>query len=92
MGGRIAKDLDGGPKLLPVMATKYVYVLAKGADTGICSCMFQVWHFLPGEIMNVEAVVALACDEEDELVSVVGETRVSLSGANGFLCTPPCPK
>ena len=34
--------------------------------------------------MNVVAVVALARDEEDELVSVVGETRVSLSAAIWF--------
>ena len=92
MGGRIAEDLDGVLKLLPVSATKYVNVLAKGADTGSCSCMGQVWNFLPGEIVNVVAVVALKCDEVDELVSVVGETRVSLSGATQFLSFPPYPK
>ena len=89
MGGRIGEELDGVLKLLPVCATKYVHVLGKGADTGGCSCMSQVRHFLPGGSMNVEAVVALECDEEDELVSVVGEARVSLIIANRFLSLPP---
>ena len=38
--------------------------------------------------MNVVAVVALACDDEDELVSVVGETRVSLSAGIWFHTLP----
>ena len=76
-------------KLLLVFATVYVYVLGKGADTGSFSCMGQAWHFLPVGRVNVVAIVALECDEEDELVSEVGESRVCLSGAMWFHTLSP---